>query len=797
MHQPPDGMNSSDRSSHPSRNPLLAGVLSLIIPGAGQIVVGQWRRGVAILLTTLSMGALVHWALINFEIGLINLGATPVSWLAIAVGVLWLWNVVDAVRVAHNRSAPRGIAFALALLIVYVIGWIVTGINLDRLVSRFGDAQVVFRAIVNPDLVTRDKTLVIAQTQFDVPCDQPVPQSAATLPRITVEPQCGQVGDTLTLRGEGFVSGIEGRLYWLYDLDGSNEAQVRESGAPIAAIVGADGRFETTFKVPAFAGVPSAAPQQLIQARFEEEVGPIKPSETFGDIFGKTVEGNFVAGKIFETIALGLMATILSTVLAIPLSFLAAHNIMSRVPGGIVIYYVMRTFLNVVRSIDTIIWGLIVIVWVGLGPFAGLIALTIHSVAALAKLFSEEIEHIDAGPIEAVTSTGANLLQVIRYAVLPQIYPPFLAYTLLRWDINMRSATVVGFVAGGGIGFFVVETIRKGGYREYAAALWAVAVVVIIVDYVSGRWRQRIMEGNSTATIVATPETMHRVGVNAVRIEKQQSDAPSASVASVVSEPRPFYRSWKSWLAILLGVVVFVYCWNATQIDLRKMFEPAPTFARLVGDFVSIDVTPDTFDTVIKQMLITILQALMATTLGGLLAIPFSFLAARNLMGHGVLPRVIYYLARSVFNILRSIEALLYVAIFVFWVGIGPFAGMLALAITTFALIGKLFSEAIENIEPGPVEAISATGATRLQTIMFAILPQIIPPFVSYSIYQWDINIRISTIIGFAGGGGVGLLLSNYFGQLQYHKAGTVVALIVIVVTVMDFASAKIRERMV
>ncbi|HZY40512.1 MAG TPA: phosphonate ABC transporter, permease protein PhnE, partial [Anaerolineae bacterium] len=514
----------------------------------------------------------------------------------------------------------------------------------------------------------------------------------------------------------------------------------------------------------AFAGVASAAPQQLIQVRFEQEVGPLKPSETFGDIFGRTKDDVFVPGKIFETIALGLMATFLSTLLAIPLSFLAAHNIMARVPGGTIVYYVMRTFLNIVRAIDTIIWGLIVIVWVGLGPFAGLIALTIHSVAALGKLFSEEIEHIDPGPIEAVTATGANLLQVIRYAVLPQIYPPFLAYTLLRWDINMRSATVVGFVAGGGIGFLVVETIRKGGYEQYAATLWAIAAVVIVVDTISGRWRQRILQGETRATVAA---------------------------------PRPFYTSLRALAYLALGAAVFVYCWNATQINFAKMFEPAPTFARLVGDFVAVDLSPAVFDTVLKQMLITIFQALVATALGGLAALPFSFLAARNLTGRGVLSRIVYYAARSLFNILRSIEALLYVAIFVFWVGIGPFAGTLALAITTFALIGKLFSEAIENIDPGPVEAIAATGATRLQSIVYAVLPQIIPPFISYSIYQWDINIRISTIIGFAGGGGVGLLLSTYFGQLQYHKAGLVVLMIVIVVTIMDFASAKIRERMI
>jgi phosphonate transport system permease protein len=187
----------------------------------------------------------------------------------------------------------------------------------------------------------------------------------------------------------------------------------------------------------------------------------------------------------------------------------------------------------------------------------------------------------------------------------------------------------------------------------------------------------------------------------------------------------------------------------------------------------------------------------LATTLGALVALPFSFLAAKNLTGRSALSAWIYYLTRGMFNILRSIEALLYVVIFIFWVGIGPFAGMLALAVTSFALIGKLFSESIENIELGPIEAVNATGADRLQMIVYAVIPQIIPPFVSYLLYQWDINIRMATIIGFAGGGGIGLTLTTFFGSLQYHKAGTVVAFIVVVVALMDFASAKLRHELI
>ncbi len=641
------------RPSNASR-PVLAGLLSLIIPGAGQFYLGKRWRGVGVCATTLTLAWLIQWGYDNFQIARVAVSDFGFSWLWLFLVVLWAWNVLDAWHIARGEASRLWLALLAAVVIIYTLAWNVTDVRLDRLVTRFPDAVNVMKQLTQPDLVTRD-----------------------------------------------------------------------------------------------------------------EATGALSLSENFTDIFGKATLAPVIAysaGKLIETIAIGLLATVFSIGLAIPLSFLAARNVMSRVPGGMVIYGAMRTFFNVVRAVDPIIWGLILIVWIGLGNLAAILALMIHSVAALGKLYSEEIEHIDAGPLEAVTSTGANLTQVIRFAVVPQIIPPFLAYTLLRWDINMRAATIVGVVAGGGIGFFIIETLHKGAYTQYAAALWAIAMVIIIVDFISERWRARILS------------------------DEVQINAPP---------PRSFFRSPRNWVYLLLIGALFVYSWYVTKIDLRAFFEPAPTFGRMVGDFMRIDLTPDVLEAVIKQMLITIFQALIATTLGGLVAIPFSFLAAHNLMDRTALTRGIYRVVRSIFNVFRSIEALMYVGIFVAWVGIGNFAGALALAITTFALLGKLFSEALENIEEGPLEAVTATGATRIQAIVYAIVPQIVPPFVSYFIYQWDINIRIATIIGFAGGGGIGLLLNTYFGQLQYHKAGTVVALIVIVVAAMDFASAKIRQRLV
>jgi phosphonate transport system permease protein len=130
-------------------------------------------------------------------------------------------------------------------------------------------------------------------------------------------------------------------------------------------------------------------------------------------------------------------------------------------------------------------------------------------------------------------------------------------------------------------------------------------------------------------------------------------------------------------------------------------------------------------------------------------------------------------------------------------VGLGPFAGVIALTVHSVAALGKLYSEAIESIDPGPIEAIQATGATRLQTIMYAVVPQMIPPFVSFSIYRWDINVRMSTIIGFAGGGGIGFVLQQNMNLLQYRDASLQMLAIAVVVATLDFVSARIRERIV
>lgn len=210
-----------------------------------------------------------------------------------------------------------------------------------------------------------------------------------------------------------------------------------------------------------------------------------------------------------------------------------------------------------------------------------------------------------------------------------------------------------------------------------------------------------------------------------------------------------------------------------------------------------IDTSGPEWTGVIPKIAETIFQALMGTTFAVIISLPLSFFAARNIMGQSLVGRMMYYFARTLLNLLRSIEVLIMATIFVAAVGIGPFAGVLALVVHSVASLGKLYSEAIESIDPGPIEAITATGAGRLQTIVFAIIPQFIPQFISFTLYRWDVNVRMSTIIGFVGGGGIGFILTQYINLLDWAKAGTAIWTIAIVVIVIDLVSARIRQAVI
>ncbi|MEX2046745.1 MAG: phosphonate ABC transporter, permease protein PhnE [Chloroflexota bacterium] len=195
-------------------------------------------------------------------------------------------------------------------------------------------------------------------------------------------------------------------------------------------------------------------------------------------------------------------------------------------------------------------------------------------------------------------------------------------------------------------------------------------------------------------------------------------------------------------------------------------------------------------------MIVTIFMAIVATAFAFVIALPLSFLGARNVMTGNPLTSAVYAVVRVLFTIIRSIDILIVCIVGVVLFQIGNGAGVFAIAFHNVGVMGKLYSEAIEGIDPGPIEAITATGANRFQVIWTAVLPQIVNPYVSLTIYRLDTNVRLAPVIGLVGAGGIGVLLFQYMNLLHYHEAGALIFLIVVTVAVMDFVSAQVRKRL-
>ncbi|MGY2895402.1 phosphonate ABC transporter, permease protein PhnE [Deinococcus sp. UYEF24] len=200
-----------------------------------------------------------------------------------------------------------------------------------------------------------------------------------------------------------------------------------------------------------------------------------------------------VMREMLITINIALIGTVVAAVFALPLSLLAARNLTQNSLLTRSFYFITRTFFNVDRGVDTLILALILVAAVGLGPFAGALAMAVHSVADLGKLYSEAIENADQGPIEALESAGAPGTSVVRWGLLPQVLPLFLSYTLYRFEINFRVSIVLGFVGAGGIGFLVNETMRGGGYPKAMTAIIVIVLVVNILDFISAAVRRRLV----------------------------------------------------------------------------------------------------------------------------------------------------------------------------------------------------------------------------------------------------------------------------------------------------------------
>lgn len=244
--------------------------------------------------------------------------------------------------------------------------------------------------------------------------------------------------------------------------------------------------------------------------------------------------------------------------------------------------------------------------------------------------------------------------------------------------------------------------------------------------------------------------------------------------------------------AILVAVLVFyVVSWRLAQIDPAKLVNGLPK----LGYWLSQAWPPklDELPLFAERIAETMAMAAIGTTIATLLALPMAVLASRNITPF---PRL-YYPARWFLNALRGIDSFVFALLFVAAVGLGPFAGVLGIALHTWGSAAKFFADHIENAQLGPLEAVRTTGAGRNTAIVFALLPDILPVLLSTTLFWWEFNVRASTVLGVVGAGGIGMELKNSMDLLDFSRLFTIIALILVVVTVLDQLSGWLRRRLV
>jgi phosphonate transport system permease protein len=259
------------------------------------------------------------------------------------------------------------------------------------------------------------------------------------------------------------------------------------------------------------------------------------------------------------------------------------------------------------------------------------------------------------------------------------------------------------------------------------------------------------------------------------------------SLTDLERPPRSGRASFMRGFSYALVIAVLAWAWQGAEMRPLDLIRDSGNMATFAKDFLSPNFQE--WHYYLEELIVTLQIAIWGTVLAVLAAIPFGLLAASNIS-----PWWIHQPVRRLMDSFRAINEMVFAMLFVVSVGLGPFAGVMALFIHTTGIFAKLFSEAVEAIDPRPVEGIRATGAGVLAEIVYGVIPQVMPLWVSYTLYRFESNVRSATVVGMVGAGGIGVALWDVIRAFQFDRTAAVLIMIVVTVTLVDVLSARVRR---
>ncbi len=499
---------------------------------------------------------------------------------------------------------------------------------------------------------------------------------------------------------------------------------------------------------------------------------------------------------IVITLALVVAGTALAAVLSVPVAYGAARN----TSPHIAVLAVCRGIGVVARAIPDVVFVVIfAFLWFNSGMLPAIVAIGLHSVGMISKMFADAIEQIDEGPRLAVRSAGGSKAQEFWSAVVPQVLPAWVAVALHRADINLRGTVILGVVGVIGVGYELDGALHGGpaGMRRVIPLVIIIIVLCVLFEIVSSLLRTRLLGVRPTGR--GLPDTVAR----AVARTKAENERVTSTGTIRTTErnarleaamQRPWDRArttnavW-AWIGILVVIGAFIY----TAPDVTKIF--APSWNEIVDPARDRAIWPPHFgsrgwDDVLGAVITTIQIAFAATLMGAVISAVVGPLSARNVAPNSWIRNTFRGIALAI----RAIPDLVVAILFIIAAGIGPQAGALALGIGGVGLLAKLIGDSMEEVPNGPERALAATGGTRAQVFFSSTVPMSVPAMVSHLMYLLEQNIRSATLLGIVGAGGIGFLLLNALQGRHFDEVLAYVLVIVAMVVVVETASILIRR---
>ena len=736
-----------------------------------------------------------------------------------------------------------GIALAF---VAYSFSVQATDVDLSQIKDETRRDQLfrILRALAHPDLIHYDTEEILVTADVYVPCSGEVPESDRTEPYIVVEPSCGNPGDIVTVQGFGFQPETSAGLDFIPDSEFAVTLTLDRFETD------ADGEFSIDVELPE----RESANAQQIQARTKTQVGSwTNRVSVWTDANENGVEDTGEipdSGEITVSVLTGRVQDIGAVALVGPnddlIQFISFGNESSPTSGPAQGEIPFDVGAVRVQTFSTDVTGN--------GEEVFISATNLESDPLEVTISGDAGTDLGAWEVVVYDTTELNRFDRTAVGDLFERSPRLSENALDTWDKIIETvalaflATTVGTMLAIPLSFMAARNLMRDistPVTNLALNMLAFPVGLVLGALLAG-WARDISESLtenwgvmlvglaliSTAMYYtirwAIPE--HDVEPPSTRLKAARGVAlGGVSFAGIILLYLFAELSMDvgGFLRDRLGLFSFLGTFIATMGELLEVI--LVVLSALLGAGVLMNLAsrlgyamrtrlPAALVRAINLPLAAAAGAVIAAIIGMVINWFYQFdnpmrafwlpVIVGALIGLGLALRayrkesvgiglVIYYAARTLFNTLRSIEPLVMGIVFVVWVGFGPFAGSLALALHTTAALAKLYSEQVESIAAGPLEAVRATGATRLQTVVYAVVPQIVPPYISFTMYRWDINVRMSTIIGFVGGGGIGFLLQQNINLLQYEAAAAQMLAIAIVVATMDYISARLRERLV